>query len=284
MSKQLLFLMTTLILIGCGTQYDNETPSGIGITFLERGNIEDSLESGNVVALHAFYRTDDDRDLVKTAPGQPLYIQFDRNYTIEQGGYIQEVIEALYVGDSVYFELPSKNLWEKSFRRSLPDSIDEASNVKVNLRVHDQMSMREYGEMMTKMERERNAEAYDREKEMLTAFLKDNNLEPQMLESGLGYIKQNTLQGPLPQESQTVNVKYKGMLLDGSVFDQGTYAFPLGHGQVIAGWDEGIAYFRKGEKGILYVPSELGYGSRGSNPNIPPFSSLIFEVEVLDIK
>jgi FKBP-type peptidyl-prolyl cis-trans isomerase len=76
-------------------------------------------------------------------------------------------------------------------------------------------------------------------------------------------------------------------LLDGTVFDSSyernePIIFPLGKGQVIKGWDEGIALLKKGSLAKLVVSSELGYGSRGAGNIIPPDSTLIFEVELVD--
>ena len=70
---------------------------------------------------------------------------------------------------------------------------------------------------------------------------------------------------------------------DSSV-DRGTpFEFTLGEGRVIKGWDEGLAMMQKGEKGLLVIPSDLGYGSRGTGI-ITPFSTLVFEVELIDFK
>jgi len=87
---------------------------------------------------------------------------------------------------------------------------------------------------------------------------------------------------------QTVKVHYTGKLLDGTVFDSSVergepISIPIGVGQVIPGWDEGIAMMKKGEKGVLYIPAKLGYGAHGAGP-IPPYSNLIFEVELVDIE
>lgn len=82
---------------------------------------------------------------------------------------------------------------------------------------------------------------------------------------------------------------YTGKLLDGTVFDASSrngntpYRFVLGARKVIAGWDEGIALLRKGEKGILLIPSALGYGPQG-NQSIPPNAVLYFDVELVDVQ
>ena len=87
--------------------------------------------------------------------------------------------------------------------------------------------------------------------------------------------------------NDVVKVHYTGTLVDGTKFDSSLdrwepYEFPLGQGQVIRGWDLGIAKMQKGEKGVLVIPSDLGYGARGSG-KIAPFSTLVFEVELVDI-
>jgi FKBP-type peptidyl-prolyl cis-trans isomerase len=106
------------------------------------------------------------------------------------------------------------------------------------------------------------------------------------LPSGLRYeiVKQGD--GPAPKATETVKVHYTGTLVDGSVFDSSVQRgepaeFPLD--QVIPGWTEGIQKMNKGGKIKLYVPPQLAYGDDG-RPGIPPGSTLVFEVELLDIK
>ena len=95
--------------------------------------------------------------------------------------------------------------------------------------------------------------------------------------------------GEKPEVGQLVKVHYTGKLLNGEVFDSSVergepIQFPLGVGQVIPGWDEGIALMSKGEKGVLYIPYFLAYGDRAAGPQIQPYSNLMFEVELVDFE
>ncbi|MGV6831503.1 MAG: FKBP-type peptidyl-prolyl cis-trans isomerase, partial [bacterium] len=88
---------------------------------------------------------------------------------------------------------------------------------------------------------------------------------------------------------KTVSVHYKGQLPDGTVFDSSykrnqPIDFPLGMGQVIPGWDEGISLLKVGDKARFVIPSELAYGSRGAGGVIPPNATLIFDVELMNVK
>ncbi|MDP1579194.1 MAG: FKBP-type peptidyl-prolyl cis-trans isomerase [Candidatus Didemnitutus sp.] len=111
----------------------------------------------------------------------------------------------------------------------------------------------------------------------------------QKTSSGLRYIvvKEGERHGPQPEAGMFVKVLYKGELLDGSVFDQSQdpadpFIARIGRGDLIDGWDQAILRMRKGEKWILIVPYELGYGTRGHPPRIPKRATLIFEMELLD--
>ena len=92
--------------------------------------------------------------------------------------------------------------------------------------------------------------------------------------------------GPMPKATDTVKVHYTGKLVDGTTFDSSVdrgepIEFPLN--EVIPGWTEGLQHVKQGGKIKLYVSSVLGYGERGSPPVIPPNSTLVFDVELLDI-
>jgi peptidylprolyl isomerase len=107
--------------------------------------------------------------------------------------------------------------------------------------------------------------------------------------SGLTYLITKKGTGPRPKKGETVVLHYTGTLTNGVKFDSSRdgnqpFAFKLGAGQVIKGWDEGVAKLRVGDHAILVIPSKLAYGSKGAGDVIPPDSTLIFVIEVVDVK
>ena len=107
--------------------------------------------------------------------------------------------------------------------------------------------------------------------------------------SGLRYQIIQKGEGKKAEKGNTVSVHYKGQLADGTVFDSSykrnsPLDFQVGVGQVISGWDEGICLLNVGDKARLVIPSDLGYGSAGAGGVIPPNATLVFDVELMDVK
>ncbi len=106
---------------------------------------------------------------------------------------------------------------------------------------------------------------------------------------GLQYYILDPGDGLSAKSGQTVTVNYTGWLLDGTKFDSSldrheTFSFPLGAGQVVRGWDEGVAGMRVGEKRKLVIPAALGYGASGAGGVIPPNATLVFDVSLVGAK
>lgn len=119
---------------------------------------------------------------------------------------------------------------------------------------------------------------------LISSYLTENKLTAQSTSSGLQYIIDTPGTGASPNINSTVTVRYKGYYLDGTVFDDtkgSTLSFALR--SVIKGWQEGIPLFKKGGKGKLFVPSELGYGPRPPS-GVRANAVLVFEVELVDFK
>ena len=127
------------------------------------------------------------------------------------------------------------------------------------------------------------------EKEAAEAIMESLAAGFDKTESGLRYKMIQKGNGKKAENGKTVAVHYTGQLADGKVFDSSyprkkPIEFPLGQGNVIEGWDEGIALLQEGDKARFVIPSHLAYGSRGAGGAIPPNATLIFDVELMSVK
>lgn len=123
----------------------------------------------------------------------------------------------------------------------------------------------------------------EEQNQIILDYIADNNLTATATGSGLYYVIDTQGTGDFPTSSSDVTVAYKGYLVDGTVFDESTAAGVTFNLQgVIAGWTEGIPYFKEGGEGLLLIPSALGYGASGSG-SIPGNTVIIFEVELIDV-
>ena len=107
--------------------------------------------------------------------------------------------------------------------------------------------------------------------------------------SGLTYEDTVVGTGAQAETGKTAVVHYTGRLTDGTVFDSShkrnePFSFALGRGMVIKGWDEGVGTMKVGGKRTLTIPPDLGYGARGAGGVIPPNATLVFDVELLDLR
>ncbi|MEG1290167.1 MAG: FKBP-type peptidyl-prolyl cis-trans isomerase, partial [Bacteroidales bacterium] len=131
------------------------------------------------------------------------------------------------------------------------------------------------------------ASAKVKEKEQADFLAKNKtNQGVQVTETGLQYKIENAGNDIRPAETDTVEVNYKGTLLDGTVFDSSydrkeSVKFPLN--AVIKGWTEGLQLLGEGGKATLWIPYELGYGPRQMSPTLPGYSTLVFEVELIKV-
>ena len=124
----------------------------------------------------------------------------------------------------------------------------------------------------------------------MTTSINGKTVPLKFMPGGLKYYDIVVGTGATPKVGQTASVRYTGTLLDGTKFDssydrgQAPFDFVLGQGQVIKGWDEGVATMKVGGKRRLVIPGSLAYGSNSPTPTIPPDATLVFDVELVGVK
>lgn len=200
-----------------------------------------------------------------------------------------EGFSMMHKGDSASFIVDIDSSFVNLFGyNTLPPQFSSTDIMRFEVRLDDFYPESEFRFRMIENIKKNYPAETEKAASELNAYLEKNGVVAQPTSTGLYYVKTQEGTGEKPSKGSTVKAHYTGYLLDGTVFDTSIergepIEFVLGVGQVIPGWDEGIALMSKGEKAVLYIPYYLAYGDRDLGV-IPPFSNLVFEVELIDFK
>jgi FKBP-type peptidyl-prolyl cis-trans isomerase FkpA len=236
---------------------------------------------GEVVVVHMILKTTKDSVLRNTfKEGAPVQAMVQKS---QFKGSLEEAFLMLSPGDSAAFMVSTDSL--RKIGAQLPPEIEKGSSFIFVLKTEKVLTQ----EQILKEQKNMETKQSQIDSVFISDYVRANNLSAQRTPSGLNYVVREKGTGAQPQPGQTVVVHYTGKLLNGTKFDssvdRGTpFEFKLGMGQVIHGWDEGIALMKVGEKATLIIPSSSGYGPRGAGGAIPPNAVLIFDVELIEIK
>ncbi|MEX1188907.1 MAG: FKBP-type peptidyl-prolyl cis-trans isomerase [Bacteroidia bacterium] len=204
-------------------------------------------------------------------------------------GDILEGISILSENDSARFAIRADSFFMKTVRvEQVPPFVNPSENIYFNIGVDQVLSLEEMQQKQMEIQAKQEEEMKSVTEKQLTDikdYLKSQGYDASPDETGMFIVKTKEGTGEMPANGKSVNVHYTGKLLNGTVFDSSVergqpFSFKLGSGQVIKGWDLGIAQLKPGEKAILGIPSSLAYGARAVGP-IPANSPLIFEVELI---
>ena len=253
-----------------------KTENGLRYRFHIQNEDAQKAQVGDVLSLSLEFRTDGD-SVLQIYPEIQTMLQAPKFQ-----GDIFEGLQMMHEGDSATFIIPAKEYFTTYNYGQVPDFVTEKSMLFVTACIHSIQSFEEYRTIQMQ-------EMQGKEKELITQYLQEHDITVEPTASGLYYIETKAGKGANPTKGSKCTVHYRGTLFDGTQFDASydrnePLTFELGVGQVIAGWDEGIALMKKGGKATLVIPSAIGYGERGAGDMIPPFTPLVFDVELLDFK
>ena len=254
--------------------------------------------AGQVLTVFMEFRTGRDSVLMNSRAMQPTPQPVALPAQPARGG-LEEALGLLLPGDSAVFRFPADTVFANTFRQAVPPFVRKDGNVLVvHASARELLTMAEMNARQEKLQAEaaKKAQAQAagqmaKDVAIIQAYLKKNKATARKTAGGTYYIIKKLGTGLPPKKGQTVRVLYRGTVLTtGQEFDSSAkhgnepIAFPLGQGQVIPGWDQGIAMLTKGSKAVLLIPSPLGYGTRGAGADIPANAVLRFEVELVDFK
>ena len=254
--------------------------------------------AGQVLTVFMEFRTGRDSVLMNSRQMQPLPQPVALPAQVTPGS-LEEALGLLLPGDSAIFRFPADTIFAKTFRQPVPPFLRKSGNTLVVLAsARELVTMAEMTARQQKLQAEsvRQGKALaaaqmTKDVAVIQAYLKKNKATAKKTTGGTYYIFKKLGTGATPKTGQTVRVLYRGTVLaTGKEFDSSAkhgnepISFVLGQGQVIPGWDQGIAMLNKGSKAVLLIPSPLAYGPRGAGADIPANAVLRFEVELVDFK
>ncbi len=265
---------------GCSKYKGYKKDRATGIYYQFFGDIHDTAampKTGDLVGILFSLRAGDSV-LIPMSPNEML---MDSLYN----GDIFSAIRMMHVGDSASFILDGPEF----FRHFMQDTVYPFGKdpLYFDVKLYGQMPAAQFQQMRAdyeKMMMEKQAE----EAESIKKYVADNKINVEPTPEGIYIMTTKKGTGAQPQPMQTVTVHYTGKLLDGTVFDSSVkrgepFSFMLGARQVIPGWEVAVSRMHVGEKVTVLIPSDFAYGERG-NYAIPPFSPLVFDIELLSVK
>ena len=282
MSAIMTIVVVGVLLFSCESKEFQASEDGYEYKYIKKGS--GALpQQGEIVSYNMKYIDENDSLIYETEAGQPAYVPFD-SMQWNNMGPLYKAFKIIKEGDSILIKIPTKTLFEESFRAAVPPGLNPDGAITFCIGASAIMTEQEMEmEAMAKSEEQLNEDI-----EVIDQYLEENNITAQFTESGLRYVIEEEGTGDYPQPGDNVVVNYRGTLLDGTQFDSSferdePFTFTIGQRQVIMGWDEGIALLKPEGKGTLYIPSPMAYGERGAGGVIPPNSVLKFDVELVEI-
>jgi len=298
------FVLILLAVVNCSagdvtSGYKTDSATGVKYLFYKHDNRGAKPVMGDIAYIRVQYKTENDSLLFDSHAGAhtdstsviPITLKANYHACLEEG------LAMMAAGDSASFLVNADSIYYKAFRLiTLPSYIRAGSYIKfyvklVRFQTPMQLKQEQYAKIVKhreEMEKMQKAEADSIEKYLVKNKIK---IKPTLVDSF--YVLERTGLGGRPvNEGDSVEMKYTGMFLDGTVFDQsdkgdgGKTTYKLlykRNDQLIRGWLEILPTMHEGEKVKFLLPSSMAYGYIGAGKNIPPYAPLIFEIEVVKV-
>ena len=282
--KRLLIPIILLIFFSsCKNKIEWEThPSGLKYRLISKNESGTKVNKGNILSLKMRYVDSNDSVLFDTKEIRGVY-RMQLNDNSHEGGCVEDAFSMMNVGDSIEFKVNANNFYQFSRKMDVPSGVKPGSDITFFVKLAGIQTFNE-------IKKEREAQYHsnlEEEDELLEHYLKIMNIKTEPVLSGLYYIEKEKGTGKKAEAGHKVSLHYTGKFIDGQIFDSShernkPFNFLLGAGLVIIGMEEGVAKMHEGGKATLIIPSALGYKDQQNGP-VPPYSTLIFEIELLKV-
>lgn len=286
-SKLLLIALIAMISIGATScskykGFKKDKKAGFYYKFYNQDKKGVQPLDGDIVELMLTVRTDDST-IIPTFPTRDQIIE-----SLFKGDFY-DALRKMHVSDSASFIFNGDSIFHYYFGQEYPFG---DKPLYFDIKLKNIIPKEEFEKQQNEKREQYEAMLADykvAEDSLLTDYIKKNKVTVKPTASGLYFIKTTSGKGKQATVGSIVSVHYKGMLIDGKEFDNSyqrgePFELEVGKGMVIPGWDEALQLMKVGDKAKLIIPSKIGYGERGAGGVIPPYATLVFEVEMVNVK
>lgn len=278
------FLILISLFYSCNSSEFKEHSSGLTYRVLNESESKIELRTGDYVELEFAYYTETD-SLLFHSREIGGYLKMQISESSHNGGSFEDALTIMNPGDRYIFIIPTDSFYAKTKKSPIPEGVNSGTNLYFNIHM-----VRKVPEVVINREKELLVKEMEKQEMIvLEQFISDNKIKTPPTESGLYIIINEEGKGKAVKSGDLITAHYTGKLLDGKIFDSSykrkePFVFRIGNKEAIKGWDEAFLGMKKGTKATLIIPSKLAYGKDGYSSIIAPYSSLVFEVELIDIK
>ena len=281
----LLITVSISCIISCTDKYGDfqVAESGLQYKIIEQNDSGQTPNVGDVLELNYSYETEDGRVLFDSRNSDRKYMK-TLELPAHTGGSVEDGLAMLHEGDSALFKISAENflLFSEKYGH-LPEGIKSLDPIIIKVRLVDIMDDSEIDRYMSS----RYHKSESQESDILENFLKNTNITVEPTQSGLYFVEKTPGEGKKIENGDIVTLNYTLTMVDGALVETTLGGEPMvfkaGDSGFIAGWNEAILMMKKGMSATVIVPSELGYGAEGKG-NILPYTTLIFDIEILNVQ
>ncbi len=284
-------MVSGLVFITMAGKSQEYQKSASGIQYKFHKTVKNAAKpvAGDLLTLSMVYRTSADSLVFDSRRNG-----YEFTYTLANSSFTADFNHALLMmgkGDSASFILKADSFYLKTLgMKKLPSFVKKTTNLNFHVKLLAIKAANDVLQEQVNYMKDRTSKndvSKKTEKDSISKYLERNKITEKPTQSGLYFISLQEGNGIQPKVGNKVKVNYKGMFTNGKTFDSSydagaPFEFKTGAKQVIRGFEEGILMMKKGGKAKLIIPSSIGYGENSAG-EIPPFTTLIFEIELLDI-
>ena len=277
----------TMLLAACGSsdmKGYKQTDDGLYYRFEQQCNDSLQVQEGDVLVGEMTIRID--TTVLRTNVGQtqrlmPVVPMYD--------GVLHEGLLMMHKGDRAIFAVEADSMAKYMQPNQMPPMYVAGTGMKFyyEINLQDIVTRDEFAAEQANFQQEME-KAREAEPELIANYVKENGIKTAPNAKGLYTIVNKRGNGPAVAVGRTVAIHYTGRLLDGTVFDSSVGQEPLtytvGQMSLIPGWEEGVMGQPEGSQLRLIIPSAMGYGSQGAGNMIPPYSPLVFDIDIISVK